>query len=144
MAPLECRGFGATGSSQAALTHAPAEAAGADACFIRRPQQTQVRRHRHPQGVQTRRTMEQPAKAKLFQNEGRRNAKRFRTPKCPRLTKLLRTTNRLLKPRLLKAARLKPALLPNAAPLPMPGPRLLNVAGLPQSWSLLRRIMPAH
>ncbi len=51
MAPLECRGFGATGSSQAALTHAPAEAAGADACFIRRPQQTQVRRHRHPQGV---------------------------------------------------------------------------------------------
>src|SRR5690348_1244459 len=78
-----------------------------------------MRRHRHPHGVQERRTTEQLAKAKPGLKKWCRNPKRFRNP---RLLKSLRATKRLLKPRLLKPRSLKRRLLK---------PRLLNAARLP-------------
>src|SRR5690242_257964 len=88
-----------------------------------------MRRHRHPHGVQERRTTEQLAKAKPGLKKWCRNPKRFRNP---RLLKSLRATKRLLKPRLLKPRSLKRRLLKPR--LLKPGslkPRSLNAARLP-------------
>src|ERR1051326_3983878 len=96
--------------------------------FVPRSQQTRMRCHRHPHGVQVRRTIEQLAKAppkKGLPMKGRRNPKRCRAKKRF-FANLLRTTKRLL-----NAARLlwKPDRLLNEARLLNPA-RLLNEAWL--------------
>src|ERR1051326_3673096 len=114
--------------------------------FVPRSQQTRMRCHRHPHGVQVRRTIEQLAKAppkKGLPMKGRRNPKRCRAKKRF-FANLLRTTKRLLNAarllwktdwllnptRLLNPARLlKAARLLNEARLLNPA-RLLNEAWL--------------